>query len=279
MSPDSFWRSFRRAMVLGGAWAVAAFLVLPMLVILPVSLTDQPYLSLPQERLSLQHYEAFFTDSVWLSATSQSLAIALVSTVLAVVIGALCAIGCWRLSNGFANGVRLFMLAPIIVSTVVQGLAFYRFWAATGLFDTYIGVIIAHTIVGLPYTVITVSASLASFDVKLEQAARSLGAGTWRTLRHVIVPGISPGLLAGALLAFTHSFDELVIVLFVTSRDIYTLPKRIWDGIEDNIDPTVAAAAVLLIAITLGVLVLSAALQRLFAAAADRRALAESGSR
>ncbi|WP_342643898.1 ABC transporter permease [Rhodoligotrophos ferricapiens] len=271
MSSHQFWQQFRYALQLGFAWMILGFLVLPMLIILPVSLTDRSYLSLPEHSLSIQHYQAFFSNSAWLSATGQSLLIASIATILALIIGSLCAIGCWRLSNGFSNGVRLFMLAPIIVPTIVQGLAYYRFWAATGLFDTYIGVIIAHTLVGLPYTIITVSASLAGFDVKLEQAARSLGASTWRTLLHVIVPGISPGLFAGGLFAFTHSFDELVIVLFITSRGIATLPKRIWEGIEDNIDPTIAAAAVLLITITFAVLLLGALFRSLSERASARR--------
>lgn len=251
-----FAAQFRRSLLLGGAWMVLGFLILPMLIVVPVSLTDRNYLSLPEHGLSLQHYRAFFTSSVWISSTIQSVVIATISTVFAVVLGALCAIGCWRLSNGFSMFVRLLMLAPLIVPTVIQGLAMYRFWVFAGMFDTYIGVILAHTLTGIPYVIITVSASLASFDVKLEQAARSLGASALETVRLVIMPAITPGLLSGAVFAFVHSFDELVIVLFITSRAVATLPKRIWDGLQDRIDPTIASVAVLLIAITLLMLLL-----------------------
>jgi putative spermidine/putrescine transport system permease protein len=250
MSP-SFWARLRRCFMLGLAWSVLGFLVLPLLVIVPVSLTDRPYLSLPEHGLSLRHYEAFFTNPDWVGASVQSLLIAAVSTVLAVVLGALCAIGCWRVSNGMSSAVRLLTLAPLIVPTVVQGLAMYRLWSFAGLFDTFAGVVLAHTLTGIPFVVITVSASLASFDLRLEQAARSLGASALDTVRLVIMPSIAPGLISGAVFAFVHSFDELVVVLFITSRQIQTLPKRIWDGIQDRIDPTIASVAVILILITL----------------------------
>jgi putative spermidine/putrescine transport system permease protein len=253
MSP-LFWPRLRRCFVLGLAWSVLGFLVLPLLVIIPVSLTDRPYLSLPEHALSLRHYEAFFTNPAWIGAAAQSVLIATVSTAFALVLGALCAIGCWRLSNGLSSLVRLLTLAPLIVPTVVQGLALYRFWSFAGLFDTFAGVVLAHTLSGIPFVVITVSASLATFDLRLEQAARSLGASALDTMRLVIMPGIAPGLISGAVFAFVHSFDELVVVLFITSRAIQTLPKRIWDGIQDRIDPTIASVAVILILVTFALL-------------------------
>ncbi|MCC7273638.1 MAG: ABC transporter permease [Alphaproteobacteria bacterium] len=247
---SGFATRFGRCLVLGGAWTVLGFLVLPMIIVFPVSLTDQYYLSLPRETLSLRHYAALVGKPIWISAGLQSLVVAVASTAAAVVLGALCAIGCWRLATRLSETARAFMLLPIIVPAIVQGMAMYRFWIDLGLIDTYLGTILAHTIVGLPYVVITVSASLANFDVRQEQAARGLGASMGQTIRWVIVPGIMPGLLSGALFAFTHSFDEIVLVLFLTSRKIYTLPKRIWDGIEDHVDPTIAAVATLLIATT-----------------------------
>ncbi|MCP5152710.1 MAG: ABC transporter permease [Ectothiorhodospiraceae bacterium] len=246
--------TFGRCMMLGLAWTVLGFMVLPMLIIFPVSLTDQYYLSLPKESLSLEHYKAYFTDEQWIDATVQSVIIAVASTVASVVLGTLCAIGCWRISTSRASAVRTFMLLPIIVPTIVQALALYRFWIDLRIVDTYIGVILAHTLVSIPYVVITVSAALAGFDVRLEQAARNLGASMAQTIRHVIVPSIMPGVLSGAIFAFTISFDEIVMVLFITSRNVYTLPKRIWDGIEDHLDPTIASVATMLIVVTLALL-------------------------
>jgi putative spermidine/putrescine transport system permease protein len=256
MMKGDFRENFGRGMVLGGAWTILAFLILPMVVVIPVSLTDQYYLSLPQDGISFRHYAAFFTNEIWLSATWQSIVIATLSTVFAVIMGSLCAIGCWRLSTNASEAVRTLMLTPIIVPTIVQALAMYRFWIDLGLLDTYAGVILAHTLVAIPYVVITVSASLANFDVRLEQAARSLGASMPETIRLVIMPRIVPGMLSGAIFAFTISFDEIVMVLFLTSRGIYTLPKRIWDGIENHLDPTIAAVATLLIIVTLALLLL-----------------------
>ncbi|WPZ33735.1 ABC transporter permease [Thalassobaculum sp. OXR-137] len=245
---------FGRCVVYGLAWTVLAFLVLPMIIVVPVSFTDQYYLSLPKEGLSLQHYAAFFEKEIWLAATLDSVIVATCSTIAALVLGTLCAIGCWRLASNAAESVRTFMLTPIIVPTIVQALAMYRFWIDLGLMDTYFGLILAHTLIAIPYVVITVSASLANFDVRLEQASRNLGASTSQTIRWVILPSIIPGMLSGALFAFTISFDEIVVALFITSRNVYTLPKRIWDGIQDHLDPTIASIATMLIAITLALL-------------------------
>ncbi|MDF1790935.1 MAG: ABC transporter permease [Thalassobaculaceae bacterium] len=245
---------FGRCVVYGLAWTVLAFLVLPMIIVVPVSFTDQYYLSLPKEELSLQHYAAFFEKEIWLAATLDSVIVATFSTVMALLLGTLCAIGCWRLASNAAESVRTFMLTPIIVPTIVQALAMYRFWIDLGIMDTYFGLILAHTLIAIPYVVITVSASLANFDVRLEQASRNLGASTSQTIRWVILPSIVPGMLSGALFAFTISFDEIVVALFITSRNVYTLPKRIWDGIQDHLDPTIASIATMLIAVTLALL-------------------------
>jgi len=144
----------------------------------------------------------------------------------------------------------MLMLAPMIVPTIVHALGFYQGWVQFGLIDTYVGLILAHALKGMPYVVISVSAALANVDLKLEQAARNLGASMLQTLRLVIVPAAKPGVLAGAVFAFALSWDELVVNLFITSRNVYTLPRKIWDGIQDNINPAVAAVATLLIAIT-----------------------------
>ncbi|MEL7138429.1 MAG: ABC transporter permease, partial [Pseudomonadota bacterium] len=128
-----------RLFALGLAWTVLGFLVLPMLIVLPVSVTDQYYLSLPKEGISFEHYAAFFEKDEWLAATLDSLIVASCATTLAVLLGTLCAIGCWRLSSRAAEAVRLFMLLPIIVPVIVQALAIYRFWIDLGLIDTYLG--------------------------------------------------------------------------------------------------------------------------------------------
>ena len=242
--------SFGRGLVIGSGWLAVAFLVLPMLVVFPVSITDKYYLSLPQDGISFEHYANFFASSQWLSAAWQSFVIGIGAASLAMLLGTLCAIGCWRISSKLSDIIRALMLLPIIVPAIVHALSFYRLWIDLRLLDSYFGVILAHTLMGIPYVIITVSASLSNFDPKLEQAARNLGASLGQTVRHIIVPIVMPGMLSGGAIAFAISFDDIVVVLFVTSRAIYTLPKRIWNGIQDHLDPTIAVVAALLITVT-----------------------------
>ena len=234
-----------------GAWIAVLFLILPIAVVVPVSFTPQRYLSLPGVELSLRHYKVLMADPQWLRSIMDSLIVGLSATALAVLLGTMCAIGCWRISSRLSEIIRLIMLAPMIVPSIVHALGFYQAWVQFGLIDTYAGLIAAHTMKGMPYVVISVSAALANVDLKLEQAARSLGASLAQTLRRVIIPVAMPGILAGAVFAFATSWDELVVNLFITSRNVYTLPRKIWDGIHDNINPSVAAVATLLILITL----------------------------
>jgi len=233
-----------------GAWLTVLFLTLPLLIVIPVSFTPQRYLSLPGPEWSLRHYATLLQDPSWLRSIRDSVVVASISTLIAVVLGTLAAIGCWRISSRLSEAVRMLMLAPMIVPSIVHALGFYQAWVQFGLIDTYAGLILAHAMKGMPYVVISVSAALANVDLKLEQAARNLGASMLQTLRLVIVPAAKPGVLAGAVFAFALSWDELVVNLFITSRNVYTLPRKIWDGIQDNINPAVAAVATLLIAIT-----------------------------
>jgi len=233
-----------------GAWTTILFLTLPLLIVVPVSFTPQRYLSLPGAHWSLRHYAELLHDPTWLGSIRDSIVVATGATALAVVLGTLVAIGCWRISSRLSEFVRMLMLAPMIVPTIVHALGFYQGWVQFGLIDTYVGLILAHALKGTPYVVISVSAALANVDLRLEQAARNLGATMLTTLRRVIVPAAKPGIVAGAVFAFAISWDELVVNLFITSRNVYTLPRKIWDGIQDNINPAVAAVATLLILLT-----------------------------
>jgi putative spermidine/putrescine transport system permease protein len=243
-------------------WAVICFLVLPITIVFPVSLTDKRYLSLPEDGVSLKHYANLFGSAEWLGSIAQSAYIGVVATAISVAAGTLCAIGCWRLSSRAGELVRALMLLPIVVPTIVYALGIYRFWVDLRLLDTYTGVILVHAVTGIPYVVVTVSTALAGFDARLEQAARNLGAGPLQTLRRVTLPGILPGVVSGAIFAFIHSWDELVIVLFIASRAIFTLPRRIWDGINEHLDPTMAAVATIMIALTAVLLVVDLKVRR-----------------
>lgn len=245
----------------GLAWAVVLYLVLPISIVIPVSLTDQRFLSLPADSLSLRHYANLFASPAWLHAIGQSFAIALAATALAVLTGTLAAIGCWRIASRFSDLLRVFLLLPLVIPSIVYAVGLYRWYAQLALLDSFPGVILAHAVTAIPYVVITVAAALAALDPRQEQAARGMGASLSQTLRWVILPRILPGIASGAIFAFIHSWDELVIVLFIASRTVFTLPRKIWDGINENLDPTMAAVAVLLIAATVVLLAADMALK------------------
>lgn len=244
-------REWGTGVVLAGAWMVLAYLVMPVFVVVPVSLTPEPYLSWPTGAISGRHYINLFTNEIWVTAMAQSLVTAVGSALLATLLGTLCAIGCWRLASRFSQVIWALMLTPIMVPGVVHAIGFYRLWVDLRLLDTFTGVILAHTIMALPYVLITVTASLAHFDVRLEQAARGLGASMAQTVRRIIIPRIMPGILSGGVFAFVSGWDEVVVLLFLTSRKLRLLPKAIWDSINESFDPTIAAVATVLVLLTL----------------------------
>ncbi|WP_162906652.1 ABC transporter permease [Algihabitans albus] len=238
------------------AWLVACFLALPLLVMLPISLTPHRYLSLPDEGLSLRHYVSLIADDRWLSSLGDSLLVACGATVVALVLGTSFAVGVWRRGGLAARYLQPMMLAPMIVPPIVHSVAFYKGWAAIGLLDTYLGVILVHGMKGVPFVILTVAAALANLDPRTEQASRSLGASASRTMVWVVLPQIKGGLMAGATFAFFISWDEIIVALFITLRNVYTLPKRIWDGLQDNIDPAIAALGTLMILVTVALMLL-----------------------
>ena len=261
--------SWQFCLVVGLAWLILLFLLLPILVTVPVSFTPERYVSMPEfGEWSLRPYESVFSGDQWLNSMGQSFVIACAATALSVVIGTLAAVGLWRLSSRLADMVRWLALLPLIVPPVVSALAFYQVFVqirrlvGLRMLDSYIGLIVAHGILAIPFVVITVSAALANMDLRQEQAARSLGANMRQTLWHVILPNLKPGILAGAVFAFILSWDEIVITLFVTSRRIFTLPRRIWSGIREHLDPAIAAVASLLIAVTIIAVVVAVLMRR-----------------
>lgn len=243
-----------RGVVLALSWTIVLFLIMPIFVVFPISVTDKRFLAMPESGISMQHFVKLMSNADWLGSIWNSLYIAAATTILCVLAGTLCAVGCWRLTSRLSEAVRSLMLLPLVIPSIVYSLGIYRLFVDVGLLDTALGVILAHTVTGIPYVVITVSASLANFDPRLEQAARNLGATLWQTVTRVIVPNIMPGVLSGAIFAFIHSWDETVIVLFIAGRTVYTLPRRMWADINENLDPIIAAVAVVLIFVTLALL-------------------------
>lgn len=233
---------------------ILAFLFLPALVVIPVSFTDRSYLSFPAESWSWQHYRQLLDNPIWRNSLLQSIWVSALSTICATLVGTAAAIGAWRLGARLAALVRLLALLPLIVPTIVGALAYYRLYIDVGLLDTYAGVMIAHIIAATPFVFIAVGSALANFDPRLEQAARSMGARPWQVLWRITLPGIRGGIISGAIFAFIVAWDELVVLLFVTTRNVYLLPRAMWDGINENVDPSIAAVATLMIAVTLACL-------------------------
>ena len=232
------------------AWLIAGFLLLPGFVAVPVAFNDSRFIAMPQGKWSLRHFENLLASSEWWASAWDSLSVALAATVIATTVGTLCAIGLWRVRPWLATVVGALMLAPMIFPPVVSALALFRVWVAIGLYDTWIGVVLAHSILALPYVLIAVSSSLMLLDKRLEQAARSLGASPLRTAVEIVAPNIRVGILSGAIFAFIASWDEVVVTMFVSSRSVYTLPRRMWDGLRENVDPTITAVATVLIVLT-----------------------------
>jgi putative spermidine/putrescine transport system permease protein len=231
--------------------AVLCFLVAPIVVIVPLSFTSGSLLIYPLRGLSLRWYLDFFTNPRWVGATRNSVLIAVATTALATVLGTLAALG---LHRGRFRGKGLVMgclVTPLAVPIIVAAVGIFYAYAAIGLARTYAGLVLAHTALALPFVVITVAATLQGFDRNLARSAASLGASPLRAFWAVTLPLIAPGVISGALFAFVTSFDEIVVVLFLASPEQHTLPRQIWSGVTENISPTITAAAVVLILVSI----------------------------
>jgi len=237
------------------ACLVLIFLIAPVLVNIPISLTDTPYLALPKEGFSLTHYESLIRDRTWFQTALNSLFVASMTSIIATVLGTLCAFACWQLGGRIATVLRFVILTPLIVPTIVGALGFRRILVDLGLIDTFLGVILVYVVISLPFVFICVTSSLTLFDMRLLQASRSLGAGNLQSIRRVLIPSIYPGLLAGATLAFVSAWDELVILVFISGRAVLLLPRKMLQGVQGDLNPSLAAASSVLVLLTsLGVL-------------------------
>ncbi len=236
---------------------ILLFLIMPIIVIIPLSFNSDSFLMYPMSGFSLRWYEEFFGSEVWRTALKNSMIISPLATVVAVVLGTLASIGLVRANfSGKALLVSI-LIAPMVVPVVIVGVAVYLFFSPLGLTGSYTGLVLAHAVLGVPFVVITVTATLQGFDYNLVRAAASLGANPVTTFFKVTLPLVAPGVVSGALFAFATSFDEVVVTLFLASPEQSTLPRQMFSGIRDNISPTIAAVATVLIVLaTLMLLVL-----------------------
>ncbi|KAB0546164.1 ABC transporter permease [Pseudomonas argentinensis] len=226
---------------------VLLFLVLPILVIVPLSFNSGTFLIYPMQGFSMRWYEDFFGSAGWMRALKNSMIIAPAATVLAMILGTLAAIGLTRSEFRGKALVMSLLISPMVVPVVIVGVASYLFFAPLGLANGYLSLIVVHAVLGVPFVIITVSATLQGFNYNLVRAAASLGASPITAFRRVTLPLIAPGVISGALFAFATSFDEVVVTLFLAGPEQVTLPRQMFSGIRENLSPTIAAAATLLI--------------------------------
>jgi len=234
------------------------FLIFPIIIIIPLSFNAQDFftftpkmLALDPEGFSTKHYADFFSNSDWQNALKNSFKIAPVATIISVSFGTLAAIGLSQSHVPFKGAIMAVLISPMIVPLIISAAGMYFFYSRIGLQGTYIGVVLAHAVLGIPFVIITVTATLIGFDKSLTQASANMGAGPVRTFFKIQMPLILPGVISGGLFAFITSFDEVVVVLFVGSAGQKTLPWQMFIGMREQISPTILAVATLMVAISI----------------------------
>ncbi|WP_299494490.1 ABC transporter permease [uncultured Shewanella sp.] len=244
------------------AFLVLFFLILPLLIVIPLSFNAEPYFSFTQNMLhfdpnaySLKWYQAFFTTPIWLNAIQNSVFVAIMSTLIATSLGTLAALGLNANNMPFKRFIMAIFLSPMIVPLIITAAGMFFFYAKFNLVGSYAGLILAHTSLGIPFVIITVCASLKSFDQSLYNAARLCGATPLTAFLTVTFPLIKPGILSGALFAFVTSLDEIVLVLFLAGPKQRTIPRQMFSGLREQINPTILAVSTLLTLTTLLLLI------------------------
>lgn len=241
---------------------VFLFLIAPILVIIPLSFNAEPYFTFNADMLafkpsaySMRWYEDFMAKDIWQASIGNSFIIAIAATLLATALGTLAALGLSRSEMPYKGLFMGLLISPMIVPLVITAAGIFFFYATVNDFipltGTYLGVILAHTVLGTPFVVITVTATLSGFDHSLTRAGAMLGADPTTVFFKIIMPLILPGVISGALFAFVTSFDEVVVVLFVASVEQQTIPRQMWAGIRESISPTILAVATILICISI----------------------------
>ena len=257
------------------------FLIAPILVVIPLSFNAEPYftftpemLALNPEGYSLRWYDLLLTfpdvpadvprdwawwgevwrNSKWVEVAKNSVIIGFFSTLLATALGTLAALGLSRPEMPFRRAIMAILISPMIVPLIITATGMFFFYSKAGLANTYFGVILAHATLGIPFVIITVTATLIGFDHSLTRAAASLGADPTTTFFKITMPLILPGVISGALFAFVTSFDEVVVVLFVGSFDQQTIPRQMWNGIREQISPAILAVATILVIFSIALL-------------------------
>ena len=264
------WRILQ-VVILVVAAMVLVYLIMPTFVIVPLSFSSQTFLSFPPPGWSLQWYQRLIENDDYAIALRNSVMIGLPAAFLATVFGTMAAIGLVRGRVRAARPLSVLVIAPIVLPQIVLAIGLYPIMAQLGIIGTYGAILIGHTVVCTPLVFITVSAALQSYSPRYELAAMTLGADWWHTFWFVTFPMIRIGMLVGFIFAFTFSFDEIMLAIFLTSATTRTMPRLLWEQLNYQMTPTIAAATVVILCITLSLIALAA----LFA----KRSTGEDGAR
>jgi len=265
------------------------FLIAPILIVIPLSFNAEPYFTFTDKMLhldpsgfSLRWYDQLLTlgmqnadaprdgawwrdvwqNAAWVNAAKNSIIIGFFSTILAAMLGTIAALGLSRPEMPYRRAIMAILISPMIVPIIIVATGLFFFYSAIGLANSYVGIILAHATLGIPFVIITVTATLVGFDQSLNRAALSLGASPTTTFFKVTMPLILPGVISGALFAFVTSFDEVVVVLFVAGHDQQTIPRQMWNGIREQISPAILAVATILVVISVALLTVLELLRR-----------------
>ena len=268
---------------------IFVFLIAPVLIVIPLSFNAEPYFTFTEKMLSfdptgysMRWYDMLLTfgmtapdagrdgawwsdvwqNASWVRAAKNSMIIGLASTVVATVLGTVAALGLSRPEMPYRRTIMAILISPMIVPVIITATGLFFFYSATGLAGSYLGVVLAHATLGIPFVIITVTATLTGFDRSLSRAAASLGADPTTSFFKVTMPLILPGVISGALFAFVTSFDEVVVVLFVAAHDQQTIPRQMWNGIREQISPAILSVATILVVISILLLTVIEVLRR-----------------
>jgi len=241
---------------------IFVFLIAPVIVIIPLSFNAEPYFTYPMPGLSLRWYAEVLSSDDWRRAFRNSVIVGFFSMLIATALGTVAALGLARSDFPFKGLVMSILISPMAVPIVIIAVAMYYFFAAWGLTSSLPGIILAHSALGVPFVVITVSATLAGLDKNLLRAATGLGASQLRVFFTITLPLILPGVLSGAIFAFVTSWDDVVVVLLLAGVEEHTLPRRMWAGVRESIDPSLLAVATILAVLSVGLLAVIELLRR-----------------
>ena len=237
---------------------VFLFLIAPILVIIPLSFNAEPYftftegmMSLKSDAYSTRWYADIAKNPQWAFSAVNSIIVAVCSTLLATFLGTLAALGLSQSHMPYKSAVMGVLISPMIVPLIISAAGMFFFYSNIGLAQTLPGLILAHAVLGTPFVVITVTATLTGFDNSLTRASQSLGADNRKTFFKIQMPLILPGVISGALFAFITSFDEVVIVFFLAGFEQRTIPRQMWAGIREQISPTILAVATILVLVSI----------------------------